>query len=91
MQPPQPVKSVNSVLSEGVIPQPKPAKQQDTFSYSTTCGLGDMARTWTGRVVSLADWRNLTDWERHGPKGRHWNGLTREWEIPKGGKDEVGL
>lgn len=38
--------------------------------------------TWTGRVVSLADWRALSDWERHGPNGRHWNGLTREWEEP---------
>jgi hypothetical protein len=40
--------------------------------------------TWTGRVVSLAVWRMLTEWERHGPKGQHWNGLTREWEAPKG-------
>lgn len=88
MQPPQPVKSVNSVLSEGVTPQPKPAKPQpqEAFPYGTACGPEDMLRTWTGRVVPLADWRTLTDWERHGPKGQHWNGLTREWEQPKGAK-----
>lgn len=38
-------------------------------------------RTWTGRLVSLAAWRDLTEWERHGPNGRHWNGLTRQWEA----------
>jgi hypothetical protein len=39
--------------------------------------------TWTGRVVSLVDWRNLSEWERHGPDGRHWNGTTKRWEHPK--------
>ena len=33
-------------------------------------------------VVSLEDWRTLTEWERHGPNGRHWNGITRKWEVP---------
>ena len=42
--------------------------------------------SWTGRVVSLADWRNLTEWERHGPDGRHWNGITKQWEQPRGAK-----
>lgn len=37
-------------------------------------------RTWTGRVVSLAAWRDMTEWERHGPNGRHWNGITKQWE-----------
>ena len=40
--------------------------------------------TWTGRVVSLDDWRNLTEWEKHGPDGRHWNGITKQWEQPEG-------
>jgi hypothetical protein len=43
-------------------------------------------RTWTGRIVSLDDWRNLTDWERHGPDGRMWNGMTRQWETCDGPK-----
>ena len=37
-------------------------------------------RTWTGRVVSLQAWREMTDWERHGPRGRLWNGITKQWE-----------
>jgi hypothetical protein len=41
--------------------------------------------TWTGRVVSLDAWRNLTEWERHGPRGRMWNGLMQQWEEPEGG------
>ena len=39
-------------------------------------------RTWTGRIVSLDAWRRLSDWERHGPNGRHWCGLCREWHLP---------
>ena len=42
-------------------------------------------RTWTGRVVSLDDWRRLSAWERHGSTGQLWNGMTRQWE-PEGGK-----
>ncbi len=38
-------------------------------------------RTWTGKVVSLADRRDLSDWERHGSTGKQWNGQTRQWEA----------
>jgi hypothetical protein len=86
MQPPQPVKSVNSVLFEGVYPQPKPLelRPQEAFPYGTACGLGVRPLTWTGRVVSLDDWRNLTEWERHGTDGRHWCGIAQAWIEPKG-------
>jgi hypothetical protein len=40
-------------------------------------------KTWTGGIVSLDAWRSLTDWEKHGPNGRHWNGITQTWEQPK--------
>jgi hypothetical protein len=40
--------------------------------------------TWTGCIVSLAAWRILTEWEKHGPNGRHWNGITKQWEQSKG-------
>ncbi len=40
-------------------------------------------KTWTGRVVSLAEWRDLTAWERHGSTGKVWNGITRAWEPMK--------
>ncbi|MEM9788324.1 MAG: hypothetical protein AAF801_17635 [Pseudomonadota bacterium] len=37
--------------------------------------------TWTGKVVSLEEWRDLTDWEKHGPDGKHWNALTQQLET----------
>ncbi len=37
-------------------------------------------KTWTGGAVTLAAWRNLSDWDRHGSTGKVWNGLTRAWE-----------
>ena len=42
-------------------------------------------RTWTGRPVTPAEWRNLTEWQRHGPNGRHWCGIARAWIEQKGG------
>lgn len=44
---------------------------------------GGRPKTWTGKIVSLADWRRFSDWEKHGPDGRHWNGKTRQWEADK--------
>ena len=43
--------------------------------------IGGNPKTWTGKVVSLADWRNLSDWERDGSAGKMWNGLTQQWEA----------
>ena len=35
--------------------------------------------TWTGRPVTQAHWRHLTQWQRSGPDGRHWCGIRRAW------------
>lgn len=75
-------KPVLSVLSEEQTPA---APRCETFPYGTACGLGLSPRTWAGRVVSLDDWRAMTDWDRHGPRGRNWNGITRQWEPNEGG------
>lgn len=40
-------------------------------------------KTWTGNIVSLDAWRQLSEWEKHGPDGRQWNGSTKTWEVPK--------
>jgi hypothetical protein len=77
--PSEPVLSVVSVLSEGVNHQPPEQQPPEAFPYGSACGLGEMPRTWTGRVVSIADWRNLTDWDRHGPNGKLWCGKRKEW------------
>lgn len=78
------------VATVAALPHPKPnTDAPPPFRHGTA--FDGRAKTWTGRIVSLDDWRLLTAWDRKGPDGRHWNGLTRQWEIPKGGKDEVGL
>ena len=46
--------------------------------------VGGHPLTWTGRVVNLDEWRRLSDWERHGPRGKQWNGLTGQWEDDGG-------
>lgn len=97
--PKQEVSSVVSVLSEGGKPEaetsafgrgvkadlsrdPFLAIAADTFPHRK--GINGDPRTWTGRVVSLADWRRLSEWERHGPNGRWFYGDTRQWEKPRG-------
>lgn len=55
---------------------------RDTFKHGRSI-TGD-PRTWTGRIVSLAEWRRLSDWDRDGPNGRHFYGDTRCWEPPRG-------
>ena len=73
---PDPAPRVADVADVATPRLPKP----ETFPYGTGCNLGDAPRTWTGRVVSLAEWRSLTEWDKHGPNGRLWNGLTGKWE-----------
>uniref|UniRef100_UPI002625C305 hypothetical protein n=1 Tax=Marivita sp. TaxID=2003365 RepID=UPI002625C305 len=45
--------------------------------------VGGRVATWTGRIVSLDEWRSLTTWQRHGPDGRYWCVISREWRTPK--------
>lgn len=73
------------VKSEIAPPARADGLDPDAFPYGTACNLGDAPRTWTGRIVSLDEWRRLTQWEKHGPNGRHWNGITRQWEKPERG------
>lgn len=60
-----------------IITPPHP--KQEPFPYGTACNLGDYPLTWTGRIVSLHEWRRLTEWERHGPNGRRWCGERKKW------------
>lgn len=39
--------------------------------------------TWTGRIVTMDEWRRLSDWDRHGPDGRLFCGICREWVPPE--------
>lgn len=69
--------------SETQVPTQKAAATPSLVSEDPfRCGrafTGD-PKTWTGRIVSLDAWRRLTDWEKYGPDGRLWNGITKKWE-----------
>ena len=54
-----------------------PDANSDEFRHGF--GVGGSPLTWTGRVVSLSAWRQLTEWEKHGPDGRVLNGKTKRW------------
>lgn len=61
-------------------PNPGNAQPREAFPHGRTCA--GYPLTWTGRIVSLDEWRHLSAWERHGPRGGHWCGVTREWKQP---------
>jgi hypothetical protein len=71
------VLSVSSVLSGARNPRGTPAPAH-AFTHGTSPGGRPV--TWTGRVISLDEWRALSDWQRHGPRGAHWNATSGRWE-----------
>lgn len=44
---------------------------------------GGRPRTWTGRVVSLDAWRQLSEGEKHGPNGRHLSIINNRIDAQK--------
>ena len=44
--------------------------------------------TWTGKIVSLEEWRALSSWERHGPNGWIWCGRCERWHVQGDCPDE---
>jgi hypothetical protein len=79
----RPVLSVLSVLSEGVSADPVTQPCVAGFERPPASPSASEQRTWTGRIVSLADWRRMAEWERMGPNGRFWCGLCQSWHGPK--------
>lgn len=69
--------------AEPHVPPPFPASapsQPDASAFPYGASPGGRPLTVTGRVVSLDAWRSLTDWEKHGARGRMWNGKAQRWE-----------
>ncbi len=60
--------------------KPEMFRQSDDFKHGFSVTGSPL--TWTGKVVSLAAWREFSEWERHGPDGRRFNGKSKEWETP---------
>lgn len=56
----------------------EPCSRVDNYPHGHS--VGGRPLTWSGKIVSLDAWRELTEWERHGPRGRMWNGITQSWE-----------
>jgi len=55
----------------------KPDFMQDLCQHGAS--VAGKPCTWTGRPVSPAEWRNLSEWQRHGPDGRFWCACCRAW------------
>ena len=64
--------------------RPAPSRPEpDAFPYGHS--VDGQPLTWTGKVVSLAEWKRLSEWDKHGSTGKVWNGITRAWEPMDGG------
>lgn len=61
-----------------------PSRQEaEPFPHGTYSLTGE-PRTWSGRIVSLEEWRRLSDWERHGSTGKLFCGICRAWVAENG-------
>lgn len=95
-QPPTPATSATSATQKPDDPPhvanvaDVAASQPETAKNASQKQVGDMhhgfaingrPKTWTGKIVSLDAWRQLSEWEKHGSGGKMWNGLTRHWEA----------
>ena len=63
-----------------LTPQPCAGLPDGDVSSPYGESLNENPKTWTGKVVSLDEWRRLSEWEKHDSTGKMWNGLTRQWE-----------
>lgn len=62
--------------------RPTPSKHTEADMRPHDRTSSGIPRIWTGRVVSLDEWRKLTAWDRHRPQERIWCGLCRAWHLP---------
>ena len=72
-----------SVTEPEQFQNPKNSAKPEVSNYPYGTSPGGRPITHTGKVVSLDAWRQLSDWEKHGPNGDCWDGRTREWEGKK--------
>jgi hypothetical protein len=70
-----------TVLPFAATPSVSPPLRDDGDMFRHGRSVTGQPRLWTGRIVSLDEWRKLTAWERHGPDGRMFCGACREWVM----------
>lgn len=69
-------------VADVAVAQPEIPKKQsvvDDAAVDAQKSVGGRPMTWTGKVVSLAEWREMSGWEKHGPQGRVWDPIAQEW------------
>ena len=65
-----------------------PSRQDDAFRHGASAT--GQPRTWTGRPVPPEEWRGLSEWERHGPDGRLFCGICKQWVQSAGDCPQAG-
>lgn len=82
----EPAKTSGKNSQEGFLPVSAACREEKTNQMPTAgefphgMSPGNRPLTWTGNVVSFEEWQRLSEWERHGPGQRRWNGETKRWE-----------
>lgn len=70
--------------SQAQIPKTEDQTTSSNVAVEDDCrhgfAINGYPKTWTGNIVSLDAWRQLSEWDKHGPNGRMWNGITKRWE-----------
>lgn len=80
--PPAEFSSRANVLPFAPPPSALASPRDGRSAFSHGASVTGLPRTWTGRVVSLEEWRTLTEWQKHGPAGRLFCGLCQSWVKP---------
>ena len=76
---------VSSSEEAGAAKEPSAPPDKSTFKHGQS--LSGRPLTWTGKIVSLAEWRALSPWERNGPDGRIWCERRKRWHAHRGYSD----
>lgn len=81
---PQPTPKAKQARQPKPVPQPRPAPGAKgtpaKFPHGTSAY--GHPKTWTGRIVSLEAWRQMTNAERNGPGDKMHCGNCKQW-VPR--------
>jgi hypothetical protein len=75
----QPQDAFCRVLSVCQVEGQEKPTAPNTNDMSHGFAINGHPKTWTGKIVSLDAWRELSEWDKHGPDGRMWCGACKGW------------